>query len=710
MWSTAPRRARRSSGGISGSRRPAQREAAVPSCPRGTAPSVAPLPAPLAPASGCRPAVCPAAGSGARARHEDGARGGQRQASVLEPRQAEPQACRDTQQQELEPAQVLASIQALQLDLDFCRGTNRERLVQLQQQERAVEQKHQDLVFLMQHYRAVMGKDQKDEAVQTEVTSYVATHSHSDTSYNILKERAEPLEQVSAGSPAATGPGPAGAGRQHVAVLLTQVVVGAEMMHCRQKRAAEERRYRAQDTQLGRAAVRSSAEEGGVGKEGASRATGRGLRGLEPAAGTLGSTLSGALVGSPGPARAGAHGLPRRQKAAARRHQTPKPWDGVGGGNAGQPPLSQAAQAPAQQLPAPSTLQRAEEQPCLCPGKGVQHEASCEVEAELQALQKEAASGKAEQAQSRELAARLQAELSQWQWKQQVTLEQALRHMHAAAHAEEKLQRSQEQLQALREQLGAQEEQSQGLWHSLARLQDELGATQAREQQSLQQLSGAKETIQGLQQEAASNRKHLAELLQRVQDMATLQAELAQAQQEKAKQEEKIAAYEEQRQQLHWELRKLQGSQEQSKQEAFSLQERLQELSSRAQRWQQLHRDSERALAMREEELVVCKVELAFLKEELSKAMEQVQDGHRQHHSPRAGTGWAPSTGNDRSWPTGQAEVGTGQGTAYCRSQATKGGGSGSGSSSSRAEHHAPLKPALFAPLLEVPQHETTML
>ncbi|XP_072729311.1 polyamine-modulated factor 1-binding protein 1 [Ciconia boyciana] len=468
---------------------------------------------------------------------------GQRQASVPEPRQAEPQACQDTQQQELEPAQVLASIQALQLDLDFCRGTNRERLVQLQQQECAVQQKHQDLVFLMQHYRAVMGKDQKDEAVQTEVTSYVATHSHSDTSYNILKERTE---------------------------LLEQVVVGAEMMHCRQKQAAEERRYRAQDTQLGRAAARSSAEEEALG------------------------------------------------------------WGGGGGGNASQPPLSQAAQAPAQQLPAPSILQRTEEQPCLCLGKGVQHEANCEVEAELQALQKEAASSKAEQAQSRELAARLQAELSQWQWKQQVTLEQALRHMHAAAHAEEKLQRSQEQLQALREQLGAQEEQSQGLWHSLARLQDELGATQAREQQRLQQLSGAKETIQGLQLEVASNRKHLAELLQQVrtgtgqppdatshhaalsaraakccralscswaalvpgggpslptawptalpapqlhmqvQDMATLQAELAQAQQEKAKQEEKIAAYEEQRQQLHWELRKLQGSQEQSKQEASS--------------------------------------------------------------------------------------------------------------------------------------------
>ncbi|KFO04754.1 hypothetical protein N312_06878, partial [Balearica regulorum gibbericeps] len=81
---------------------------------------------------------------------------GQREASVPVPRQGESQACQNKQQRELEPAQVLASIQALQLDLDFCRGTNRERLVQLQQQERAVKQKHQDLVFLMQQYQAVM--------------------------------------------------------------------------------------------------------------------------------------------------------------------------------------------------------------------------------------------------------------------------------------------------------------------------------------------------------------------------------------------------------------------------------------------------------------------------------------------------------------------------------------------------------------------------
>ncbi|KGL78666.1 Polyamine-modulated factor 1-binding protein 1, partial [Tinamus guttatus] len=115
-----------------------------------------------------------------------------------------------------------------------------------------------------------------------------------------------------------------------------------------------------------------------------------------------------------------------------------------------------------------------------------------------------------------------------------------------------------------------------------------------------------------------------------VQAVPALRAELAQAQQGKAQQEEEMVAYEEQRQQLHWELRKLQGCQEQNKQEALALEKRLQELSSQAQQWQQLHQDSERALAVRDEELVVCKVELAFLKEKLGKALEQVRGRSRQ--------------------------------------------------------------------------------
>ncbi|XP_077041001.1 polyamine-modulated factor 1-binding protein 1 isoform X2 [Agelaius phoeniceus] len=104
--------------------------------------------------------------------------------------------------------------------------------------------------------------------------------------------------------------------------------------------------------------------------------------------------------------------------------------------------------------------------------------------------------------------------------------------------------------------------------------------------------------------------------------MENLQAELAQARQESTKQAEKIAAYKTHRQQLHRELRRTQTFKEQSKQETYSLQEKLQELSSLVQHWQQLHLDSEQILALREEKLVVFKVEPSFLKEELSKLLQ----------------------------------------------------------------------------------------
>lgn len=49
-----------------------------------------------------------------------------------------------------------------------------------------------------------------------------------------------------------------------------------------------------------------------------------------------------------------------------------------------------------------------------------------------------------------------------------MTLEQALQHMHAAAHAAEELQRSQKQLQTLREQVGSRQDLLWGPSISLA--------------------------------------------------------------------------------------------------------------------------------------------------------------------------------------------------------------------------------------------------
>ncbi|XP_064242294.1 polyamine-modulated factor 1-binding protein 1 isoform X2 [Passer domesticus] len=320
----------------------------------------------------------------------------QRQAQALEPQHGEARACQHTQQEDLDPAEVLATIQALQLDLDFCRGTNHKQLVQLQEQECAAEQEHQDLVILMQEFQALLGKVSdaplhlKDQAVQTEVTSYLAGHSYFDISHDIPQESRELLKQ-------------------------------------------------------------------------------------------------------------------------GRAHST----------------------RPAEALPSL--------------------------------------------------------------------------------------------------QLGAQE-QSQGLQYSPARLQEQLAATRAQEQQGLQQLSRTNEAIQGLQRKVAELQQQLC---WQVQDMEKLQAELAQARQESTKQAEKIAAYKTQRHQLHRELRRMQTFKEQSKQETYSLQERLQELSSLVQHWQQLHLDSEQTLALREEELVVCKVELAFLKEELSKVTEREQDTRRHSRHTR---------------------------------------------------------------------------
>ncbi|RMC09405.1 hypothetical protein DUI87_14413 [Hirundo rustica rustica] len=316
---------------------------------------------------------------------------GQRQALVLEPQHGEPRACQDTQQEDLDPAQMLATIQALQLDLDFCRDTNHKQLVQLLEQERAVEQEHQDLVILMQQFQALMGKVSdtplhlKDQAVQTEVTSYFAGPSDVDTSHDIPQDSKE-------------------------------------------------------------------------------------------------------------------------------------------------------------------------------------------------------------------------------------------------------------------------QKQSRGLQHSPAQLQEQLGATQAQEQQCVHQLSRAKEAIQGLHQKVAELQQQLS---WQVQDVENLQAELAQARQESSKQADKIAAYRIHRQQLHRELRKMESFKEQSKQETYSLQERLQELSSLVQHWQQLHLESERALALREEELVVCKVELAFLKEELSKVTDHVQDTnrHSRHTRQDAGEESIPNVQNTSTSP-----------------------------------------------------------
>ncbi|XP_010716438.1 polyamine-modulated factor 1-binding protein 1 [Meleagris gallopavo] len=360
--------------------------------------------------------------------------------------------------------------------------------------------------------------------------------------------------------------------------------------------------------------------------------------------------------------------------------------------------LSRAAQVPARSLAAQSrlqhkeeqlqpragsTMQCTEEQPCSCARSSMQHTADGN-EVEPRAQQ--------EVAESREMAVWLQMELSRWQQKQQVTLEQSLQYMHAAARAKQELQKSQEQLQALKNQLKAQKEQNRTLQHSLEKQQEVLAATKAREMQSLQQLSRHKQTIHDLQQKAASSRKKMAELLEQVEDVASLKAELAQAQRKIGHNLPLLCRYEKERQQLHRELKEQQRAQVQSQQEARSFQEKLQKLSSQVRYWQELHQDTQRTLARREDELSVCNAEMDF-KEEFIKAMRQAQARNRQNHSPRTG-GVQPEPQaplKDRSWPTGRAEAERpGQEWANCRASTNKGGGGGGGSVKTLHASHTP--------------------
>lgn len=166
-------------------------------------------------------------------------------------------------------------------------------------------------------------------------------------------------------------------------------------------------------------------------------------------------------------------------------------------------------------------------------------------------------------------------------------------------------------------QLKAQKEQNRTLQQSLEKQQEVLTATKAREMQSLQQLSRHKQTIHELQQKAASSRRKMAELLEQVmagtgqphdaagchaapsasaagqsperwpgvqlhlpvwplpdppffmqvEEVASLKAELAQAQRKIGHNLPLLGRYEEERQQLHRELKKQQRAQAQSQQE-----------------------------------------------------------------------------------------------------------------------------------------------
>ncbi|XP_026518977.1 polyamine-modulated factor 1-binding protein 1-like [Terrapene carolina triunguis] len=105
--------------------------------------------------------------------------------------------------------------------------------------------------------------------------------------------------------------------------------------------------------------------------------------------------------------------------------------------------------------------------------------------------------------------------------------------------------------------------------------------------------------------------------------MAALRAELVRTRAREAQLEEETAACEERMRRLNGELKKLQGFQQQHEQEVRAFEEQLGERSSQVQHWQRRYQENAQALAQRDEDLVVVKVELASLKEKLHGAAEE---------------------------------------------------------------------------------------
>ncbi|XP_073164536.1 polyamine-modulated factor 1-binding protein 1 [Lepidochelys kempii] len=181
---------------------------------------------------------------------------------------------------------------------------------------------------------------------------------------------------------------------------------------------------------------------------------------------------------------------------------------------------------------------------------------------------------------------------------------------------QEQLRQCWAQLESTRSSLGQAQQQIQQqaskamLQESaLAQLQAELEAAQARERQSTRTLTAAETTIQELMLKTAScqekQREALKKLSEMAQDTAALRAELVRTQAREAQLEEQMRR-------LNGELKTLQDFREQ---EVRSFEEQLGE--------QRRCQEKAQALAQRDEELVVFKVELAALKEKLHGAAEE---------------------------------------------------------------------------------------
>nr|XP_056718401.1 polyamine-modulated factor 1-binding protein 1 [Euleptes europaea] len=162
---------------------------------------------------------------------------------------------------------------------------------------------------------------------------------------------------------------------------------------------------------------------------------------------------------------------------------------------------------------------------------------------------------------------------------------------------------------------------------ALSQLHSELQAAQEKEQQSSHFLAAAQDLAQDLQRQLASiqasQRAALEQLEERGREVSHLQADLQLSRHKEAHLKEELAAHQEQTQQLRSQCQALQRQREE---ETCSSEEQLGELGRRVQHWKEEHRAAERALADRDEELVVLRVELATLEEKQHAAAEEREE------------------------------------------------------------------------------------
>ncbi|XP_053126823.1 polyamine-modulated factor 1-binding protein 1 isoform X5 [Hemicordylus capensis] len=327
-----------------------------------------------------------------------------------------------------------------------------------------------------------------------------------------------------------------------------------------------------------------------------------------------------------------------------------------------------------QLLLAQSSLHGAQEQLSQRLAELTHHaQAGRRLETELQVLQERLAGAGAELEQKRDQLEQLAEELSQARQQQQVAKEEAQHQRQVAAQLERDLEESrvglrglQKQLQSqestlevLRADLSQREEALQGELQAaqqqesrlaqerhdlqrqlqraqqrvlrqeatLAQLHTELHSLQERERQRSRSLAAAQGLAQELQLQAAacqaSQRQAAEQLEERAQEASCLQAELQQGQHKAAHLQEELAASHAQAAQLKSQLSALQRAQEQ---QACASEERLDGLSGQVRHWQGEQRAAKLALAAKDEELVVVKVELASLEEKYHRAREENEE------------------------------------------------------------------------------------